>query len=105
MIESLQLHENAITLRLPAGSLPSPEEEEEAGEEVGDDDKEEDEERGTLPMLTVKVDLALSAYANASAHHQSRKAREQKVVKTVAAESAASKALEAATLRQLAQVR
>ena len=103
MIESLQLHENAITLRLPAGSFP--EEEEEAGEEVGDDKEEDEELVDTLPMLTVKVDLALSAYANASAHHQSRKAREHKAVKTVAAESAASKALEAATLRQLAQVR
>ena len=105
MIESLQLHENAITLRLPAGSPPEEEEEEEAGEEVGDDKEEDEELVDTLPMLTVKVDLALSAYANASAHHQSRKAREHKAVKTVAAESAASKALEAATLRQLAQVR
>lgn len=52
-------------------------------------------------LITTQVDLGLSAYSNAAAHHDLRKRQAVKQAKTLAANEAALKAAEKKTAAQL----
>lgn len=54
--------------------------------------------------ILVEVDLALTAFANARAHHDRRKAKVVKAEKTIAAEAAAVKTAEQKAMAQLKKV-
>eukprot|EP00879_Flechtneria_rotunda_P009714 GHRR01010163.1.p1 GENE.GHRR01010163.1~~GHRR01010163.1.p1 ORF type:complete len:564 (+),score=252.88 GHRR01010163.1:1740-3431(+) len=89
LIHSLQLDQNKITLLL-SNLL---------------DGEEEDEEALTRPATKVQVDLSLTAYANAAAHHAARKKQAAKQEKTLAAHAEALKAAEKKAAAQLANLR
>jgi hypothetical protein len=66
---------------------------------------QDDEEALTRPATKVQVDLAMSAYSNAAAHHGTRKRQMAKQEKTLAAHAEALKAAEKKAAVQLANLR
>jgi hypothetical protein len=66
---------------------------------------QDDEEALTRPATKVQVDLAMSAYSNAAAHHAARKRQMAKQEKTLAAHAEALKAAEKKAAAQLANLR
>lgn len=67
--------------------------------------QDDSEEAQTRAATKVPVDLSLSAYANARAHHEARKKQLAKRDKTLAANEAALKAAEKKAAAQLANLR
>lgn len=59
----------------------------------------------TRPATKVQVELGLSAYSNAAAHHSARKKKQVKQEKTLAAHAEAFKAAEKKAEKQLANLR
>ena len=66
---------------------------------------QDDEAALTRPATKVQVDLGLTAYSNAAAHHASRKKQLSKQEKTLAAHAEALKAAEKKAEKQLANLR
>lgn len=66
---------------------------------------QDDEAALTRPATKVQVDLGLTAYSNAAAHHAARKKQLSKQEKTLAAHAEALKAAEKKAEKQLANLR
>jgi hypothetical protein len=66
---------------------------------------QDDEEALTRPATKVQVELGLSAYSNAAAHHAARKKQQVKQEKTLAAHAEALKAAEKKAEKQLSNLR